>query len=477
MANAGGDWMLVANDAGDPLLRFNGTTWTSLSTTTPALWVNSTVYAIGARTRDTDGSRWKCAVAHTSPAGPTTFASDRASNPTRWTIDLAADGSPWITGPPGTPIENGGALTYVWKYRSRWFFIELGTMNAWYLGINSVGGALNMIPLSGAATKGGKLLFGATWTIDAGDGLDDKCVFATDLGELLIFTGSNPADAANWRQEGRYQIPKPMGMNAHISLGGDLLIATTDGIVPISAAITKDAQQLELAMITRNIKPTWRAEALAKNNVPWTMERWDEYGGMFVTWPGGKPGAQICGVVNTATGAWTRFVGWDCMCFCRLRGDMFFGTQKGLIMQADRTGTDDGIPYVHSVVGGWEMFQSPSQTVVWRQALATFTSREGEPFNPQITACLNYIVELPPPPVPGPDPGTEDVWDEGQWDEALWDQESTRTASVRSTGWVSVGMTGYSHAPVVQVMVAQTAKPSVELVSITAVYERCGVNV
>ena len=31
-----------------------------------------------------------------------------------------------------------------------------------------------MIPLSGAATKGGKLLFCATWSIDAGDGIDDK---------------------------------------------------------------------------------------------------------------------------------------------------------------------------------------------------------------------------------------------------------------------------------------------------------------
>ena len=66
-------------------------------------------------------------------------------------------------------------------------------------------------PLAGAATKGGKLLFGASWSIDAGDGIDDKCVFVTDLGELLIFTGSNPADAANWRQEGRYQIGAAAG--------------------------------------------------------------------------------------------------------------------------------------------------------------------------------------------------------------------------------------------------------------------------
>ena len=79
-------------------------------------------------------------------------------------------------------------------------------MNAWYLPLNAIDGALRMIPLSGAATNGGKLLFCATWSIDAGDGIDDKCVFGNDLGELLIFTGSDPGNAANWRQEGRYQI-------------------------------------------------------------------------------------------------------------------------------------------------------------------------------------------------------------------------------------------------------------------------------
>jgi hypothetical protein len=43
--------------------------------------------------------------------------------------------------------------------------------------------------------------------------------------------------------------------------------------------------------------------------------------------------------------------------------------------------------------------------------------------------------------------------------------------------WVSIGMTGFSHAPIVQVTVAQQARPDVELVAIAATYERAGVNV
>jgi hypothetical protein len=293
----------------------------------------------------------------------------------------------------------------------------------------------------------------------------------------LIFSGSNPADPNYWRLEGRYQIPKPMGMNAHIALGGDLLVATTEGIVPISSALTKDAEQLELAMITLRIRSMWRDQAIAKSAWSWTMERWDEQGLMFVTWPGGVAGARMCAVVNTGTGAWTRYVGYDATCWIRMRGDMFFGTQGGIIMQADRTGYDDGQPYVATYVGGWETFGANPNQMVWRQARASFAAGPNEPFQPQITSTINYVVTIPTPPSAGPDPGILDLWDQGLWDTAKWDAPGAPAPVVRDTGWISVGMTGYSHAPICQVTVAQTAKPNVELLAIAAVYDPAGVNV
>ena len=417
LANAAGDWLIVVNEAGDLPLRYDGTTWTTLS-------------------------------------------------------------SNEISGPNGSPVEHGANLVHVNKYRNRLFFIEKNSMNAWYLGIDSIGGALSKIPLSGAATRGGKLLFSATWSIDAGDGIDDKLVFCTDLGELLIFTGSNPSDQNNWRQEGRYQIGKPMGMNAYITLGGDLLIATTDGIVPVSATISKDSQILELAMITANIRSMWREEVAAKKTWAWTMERWDEYGGMFVTWPGGPVGNRLCAVVNTATNAWARFVGYDATCFIRMRGDMFFGTQDGVIMQADRGGYDDGQPYVATMVGGWEMFGSAPNETVWHQARAMFTTKQNQDFNPQLAATIDYNITVPTPPPTVTDFGVLDVWDQGRWDVALWDAEAPPNQPlVRHTGWTSIGMTGFAHAPIVQITVAQAALPDIEYIAMSATFERVGVNV
>jgi hypothetical protein len=435
--NQGGDYLIAVNDSGDPPLRFDGTSWEQLT------------------------------LAYVPPV-------DKPSN---------------ITKPDGSALN----FIDVCKYKSRLYFIEGGTMNAWYLPIDAVGGAVDLIPLSGSASKGGELMFCATWSLSTGDGLGDKIVFGTNLGELLVFTGSNPADASNWQQEGRYQSANPLGKNAHMSIGADLLLMTEQGIVPISACVNKSFEELELASITKPIKRMWRDEVAAKRQWAWTMENWENYGSIFVTTPGSTPG--YCLIVNAATGAWARFVGYDATCFTRIRKDMFFGTQDGKIMLADRTGYDDGIPYTATLVGGWEMFQAPAQTIVWRQARASFASTAGQPFVPQLSACVDYVVTLPPPPPAGRDPGVADVWDEGLWGPdmggppppiptpperlqyAQWDQPSIGRPIPRNTRWVSVGKTGFSHAPIVQITVAQQALPNVDLIAISATFERCGIDV
>jgi hypothetical protein len=427
--NAGGDWILVANDAGDPVLRSkDGVVWYPL---------------------DASG---------TPPA-------------------TAPDGSSWITGPAGSAVQYGHNLSYVWKYRNHLFFIERSSMNAWYLDIDAVGGLLKLIPLSGSASGGGHLLFGAVWSLDAGDGADDKCVFVTDLGEVLVFTGSNPSDAANWRQEGRYAISPPLGMNAHINVGGDLLILTVDGIIPISQAVDKSAGQLELAMLTRTIKPMWRAEVAAKRAWAWSAEKWDDFGAIFVTTPGGIPGKRYCLLANNATGAWARFPGWDATCFMRLRSEMFFGTQGGVVMQANVGGKDDGALYTATLVGGWETFGTPASQIVWHQARAVFRASGAQPFAPQLSATVDYAIKIPPAPSAGPDPGPGEGWDEGTWDVAHWDADSDAEPPIRNTLWVSIGKTGFAHAPIIQVTVAQQRTPDVELIALTATYEPAGVNV
>jgi hypothetical protein len=417
-----------------------------------------------------------------------------------------------ITGPVGSPVVNGLGLTQVWKYRRRLFFIQGKTMDAWYLDIDAVAGELKQIPLSGAFTKGGSLLFGCTWSVSAGDGIDDKCIFVTTEGEVAVFTGTNPSDALNWKQQGRYQVSKPMGKNSWLNIGGDVLIITVDGIVPISQALVKDITALEFSALTRSIHPLWKEEILDKNDRPWSMCKWDEFGALFVTTPGGLVGDWRCFVANTVTGAWCRFTGWDALQFCALAGSMFFGTQDGRVVQADVLGKDysstrpptpaqEGTgawplrPYTCVYVGGWEVFGQPPFLFTLRQARCSFNTRANEPFIPFMTACVNYVIDIPPAPPAGPDFGLAEVWDEGLWGAgavpppaeppleanepgaARWDQPGSGVAPTRTTMWVSIGETGWSHAPIVQVSVFQQARPDVEMLGISMLAEKAGVAV
>jgi hypothetical protein len=50
------------------------------------VWTNSTAFAVGDIAIDgADGTIWICDIAHTSATSPTTFAQDRAANPSFWT--------------------------------------------------------------------------------------------------------------------------------------------------------------------------------------------------------------------------------------------------------------------------------------------------------------------------------------------------------------------------------------------------------
>ena len=164
----------------------------------------------------------------------------------------------------------------------------------------------------------------------------------------------------------------------------------------------------------------------------------------------------------------------------RLRSDMFFGTQTGKIMQADRTGYDNGLPYTATAVGNWEVFKSPSQTITWLQARASFLAPPNEPFAPQLAGTVDYTVVIPAPPPAGADPAStasSDLWDLGLWDQMKWDAGVVQKPVSRHTGWLSIGVTGYSHAPIIQVTVAQQAKPNVELISTAGTFVRLGVAV
>lgn len=368
------------------------------------------------------------------------------------------------------------ALSHVWLYRNRLFFIEGGTMRARYLGVDSVTGALGSLNLSGIFQRGGSLLFGATWSLDAGDGIDDKCVFVTTEGEAAIFEGSNPAGAtaAEWNLVGRYDLTDPMGKRGTMRAGGDLIVATKEGLVPISAAINKDAAALSLAAISRNIEPDWKREAARRLSLPWEIIKWPDMNYAIVSLPITSTGQESWAfVVNLETGAWCKFVGWATRCIELHDSRLYFGTNDGKVYEGEISGNDDGLPIYYTCVGNPDHMKSLGGLKTVHQARATFLS--ATPYNPKISFSVNYSVQLPPAPAAAAG-GTADLWDSGLWDVAKWDQAQP-VASVGGSQWISIGKTGYVMQPQLQITGFLNQRPVTEFVQLDVTFEAGGVVV
>lgn len=371
---------------------------------------------------------------------------------TTWTaIDGAS--SPAITG------VTTSLFSHVWSYANRLFFVEKNSLRAWFLPVDSIGGAAQSVSMSGIFKKGGVILFGARWSIDAGNGLDDKCVFVSTEGEVAIYGGTNPTSTADWALEGLYQIPRPIGKNATMEAGGELLIATVNGLIPLSAALQNDIGALESKSVSYPISPYWNDRAGALNS-PWEIVKIPGETVMYITQPDPVGGTQTLLCANIVTGAWSRITGWNARCVTEFNGVGYYGCATGCVFAMEKGGSDNGTPYTCVYLGQSEGMGSFTATKSVRQMRATFQS--GSPINPQLRALADFNETISPPPS-SPANYSADLWDVGKWDQARWDSTTT---VVNDAAWTAVGVTGRTIAPELQLTFGISPPPKVELVAI-----------
>lgn len=378
-------------------------------------------------------------------------------------IPINGASTPSITGVTSADLIQGTS------YRNRLFFIEKLSLNVWYPAVGALGGLLENITLAGIFKRGGVLLFCSTWSTDSGDGLDDKFVVVSTEGEIAVFQGANPSGTteADWFLVGVYTTSRPLGKNAWLSVGGDLLILTEEGIMPMSEIISKDPAALSLSAISKAIEPAWKAAVSDRRSAPWEIVKWPEKNMAIISVPQTSAAQQImCFVVNLETGAWAKYTGWDARTIISFDGRAFFGATDGRVRECETGGNDDGLPYVCRYIGLFEQLQLPGMYKSIRQGRPNFIATE--PFNPDVTVCVNYDLTLPAPPN-SVENYSLDVWDQGLWDVALWDNGTSE--SIPTFRWVSIDRAGFAIAPALQVTCGVTPTPGAELLSMDITFE------
>ena len=325
---------------------------------------------------------------------------------------LAVDGitSPALTGVTTT------TLVAPMVFKGRLMFIQANTLSFWYLAAGAAGGALTEFDLSGVAKKGGYLMAASSWTIDAGDGPDDRMVFVTSEGEAIIYAGTNPSDAAAWALVGVYEIGKPLGRRCLVKYGGDLVVLTQNGEFPLSAAIQSASIDYKLA-ITNIIENAFNDAARSYgSNFGWETLVFPAQSAMIVNVPISEDGTHQQYVMNTITKAWCRFTDWNAETFAVFNNELYYAS--GNAVRKAWTGRVDGVDsivaYGKTAFSYFGSMGASKRFVMFRPVLAvngtlTFLTDIDVDFNDTlINGTATYSVT------------TGAQWDVGNWDEVYW---------------------------------------------------------
>ncbi|MGZ5029073.1 MAG: hypothetical protein ACXWAT_00590 [Methylobacter sp.] len=328
---------------------------------------------------------------------------------TTWT---AVDGttSPALTGLTTTSIVG------VCIHKGRLIFLQNNSMAFWYLAAGAAGGALTKFDLSGVAQRGGYIMAAASWTVDAGNGPDDRLVFITSQGELIIYQGTNPSSAGTWALVGVYRIGNPLGRRCTMKLGSDLVILTQNGAFTLSTVLTETGTNNAKAA-SQKIGNAFNASALSYGaNFGWKAIPYPTQGAVIVNIPLAEDGIHHQYVMNTVTGAWCRFIGWDAEDFAVFNDELYY-CQATNVIKAWSGHSDQGANIAAYAKTAFSYFNSRGQLKQFKM------------FRPMlaVNGTLNFLVDI--------DVDFEDtevygvanytvssagLWDVSNWDQSYW---------------------------------------------------------
>jgi hypothetical protein len=359
-------------------------------------------------------------------------------------------------------------MSFVWSYKNRLYFAQKNSLSAWYLDVDSIGGTATEFPMGGIFANGGSLMFGQRWSLESGGsgGLSEQNIFVSTEGEVAIYQGTSPNEASTWSLVGVYRIGAPLGKRAYIRGGGDLAIATSVGLVPLSKAISLDVTAMNVASISYKIADAWTEAVNLRGEQNWQCMIWPEKKMAVIALPDMVGGSDpVMFVSNTETGAWGRYTNWQGLSMAVYQGQLYFGSPEGRIYQAETGGLDDGETYSGAVVPLFDDMAFSAGSKVGKMARARV--RASTTIVDNVSLLADYDVTLPPAP-DATAVFASNTWGAGVWGQSTWD---SATPNVLNQEWRSAGAIGYSLAPCYQVSSGSPASIQVELIDIEMLYD------
>lgn len=247
-------------------------------------------------------------------------------------------------------------LSYVACVQNRMWFCENNSADVWYGGVGAITGALTKFQLSQIAAGGTCKAIGS-WSRDSGNGPNDYTAFIMSTGEIIIYAGD---PSTSFTIVGKYKGAPPVSKRPLIKVGGEIVIITMLGLLPISAAI--GGVNLDLARIDPWGKIAAGIVTDAKHyggNVGWHGEL--HQGFVYVQVPQSAGSLSKLYVLNTRTGSWSTYSGWNTSAMCSFENDLYFGAQTGGIVNSVTGSSDNGADIAATANGAFSYPAGPAK--------------------------------------------------------------------------------------------------------------------
>jgi len=449
LTTAGGSFMPAVNGV-DPMVVYDGTLWSRSATT-------STAQTISTITRGGTGNltaTLTTAVAHGLVTGNTVTVAGAVpaqfngtyritvTNATTFTYTMA-------TAPSGDASTVG---TYTVKYfvtglnsnqfaninlfKERLYFVQKDSLSFWYLPVDSINGAVTEFPLGGIFKKGGYLQAMGTWTIDAGYGVDDLAAFVTSNGEVAIYKGSDPSDPNDWALIGIWNIGQTFARKCLFKYGGDLLLLTEDGLVPLSAGLQSTRLDPRVNITDKIFFAISQAADLYANNFGWQINYFAKVNMLIVNIP--VTGGSEQYVMHNITKSWARFTNINANCWELSGDDMYFGG-TGFVGKFYDTFADSGTNITAFVQQAYSYFDSRGQQKRFTLVRPILQTDNGLP-----TVLCGISTDFDTVNLTNQISFNPSILNTGEWDLDTWDNANWGGGLVTTKIWQGVTGLGYA---------------------------------
>jgi hypothetical protein len=260
------------------------------------------------------------------------------------------------------------------------------------------------------------------WTIDGGVGQEDYSVFITSEGQCAVYLGTDPSSATTWALKGIYNLAPPLGLKCFCGFGGDLLVLTVRGVFSLSRLL-REGKVNESNAISNLIGEAFiEASELTSELEGWEIQEFPQQNALVINVPVESYAFSNQFVMNTQTGAWCRFTGWNTFGFCYYKKSYYGAMSAKVGKFFVENSTDFGASITADVKAAFNYYSPRSRTKSWRMIRPNLLFSGTAALNVALDTDFSVDATFGAPEFAQP---VTSRWDTSRWDQSRWTAEAT----------------------------------------------------